>query len=228
MFLLRNSETYLRSTVEATRRAREESRRVEDMRIEEERRRLRDASERRKRDEEEAVSRQLSAIKDIGDRAKELSQMVKEKVEGEAANTAAAKAGHSWRNPYSTSLTHLPRRAFGTVAAAAYADRPEEQQQKAEVADDSVNAAKTPDEVLQAKNQEENRRKSEYKYARLGAESGRKTEVRCSCFQPLDMQFIIVTRFPENHMTESSLNFAAHNPGPTVLIAPRPTNSKTC
>ena len=75
MFLLRNSETYLRSTVEATRRAREESRRVEDMRIEEERRRLRDASERRKRDEEEAVSRQLSAIKGIGDRAKALSEV---------------------------------------------------------------------------------------------------------------------------------------------------------
>ena len=185
------SEIDKRSTVEAIRRAREESRRAEDMRIEEERRRLRDASERRKRDEEEAVSRQLSAIKDIGDRAKELSQMVKEKVEGEAAS-AAAKAtrdvgGRAWLNPYSTSLTHLPRRSFGTVAAAAYADRPEEQQQrqqKAEVGDDGGGAAKTPDEVLQAKNQEENRRKSEYKYARLGAESGRKSEVSLSWLQP--------------------------------------------
>ena len=69
--------------MEAIRRARDETRRAEDLRIEEERRRLRDASERRKRTEEEAVARQLSAIKDIGDRAKELSQMVKEKVEGE-------------------------------------------------------------------------------------------------------------------------------------------------
>ena len=64
--------------------------------------------------------------------------------------------------------------------AAAYADRPEQElQQKAEAVDDSGGAAKTPDEVLKAKNQEENRRKSEYKYARLGADIGRKTEVRC-------------------------------------------------
>ena len=190
LFMSRKSEIEPRSTVEAIRRTREESRRVEDMRIEEERRRHRDASERRKRDEEEAVTRQLSAIKDIGDRAKELSQMVKEKVEGEA--NAAAKArdggsrGRAWRNPYSTSLTHLPPRSFGTVATAPYADRPE-QQQKAEVDDDSGGAAKTPDEVLQSKNQEENRRKSQYKYARLGAESGRKTEVRISRSQFLHL-----------------------------------------
>ena len=68
-------ETNLRSSVEAIRLAREESRRAENIRIEEERRKLRDASERRKRDEEEAVSRQLSAIKGIGDRAKALSEV---------------------------------------------------------------------------------------------------------------------------------------------------------
>ena len=88
-------------------------------------------------------------------------------------------------------MTHLPKRSFGIVAVA-YADRPKEHKERAILGEDT---AMTPDEVLQAKNQEENRRKSEYKYARLGAESGRKTEVRCSCFQPLDMQFIIVTRF---------------------------------
>ena len=86
--------------MEAIRRARDESRRAEDLRIEEERRRLRDASERRKREEEEAVSRQLSAIKDIGHRAKELSQMVKEKVEGEAAKARDGSPARAWRNPY--------------------------------------------------------------------------------------------------------------------------------
>ena len=68
-------KTNLRSSVEAIRLAREESRRAENIRIEEERRKLRDASERRKRDEEEALSRQLSAIKGIGDRAKALSEV---------------------------------------------------------------------------------------------------------------------------------------------------------
>ena len=102
--------------------------------------------------------------------------MVKEKVEGEAAASkdATAASGRAWRNPYSTSLTHLPRRAFGTVAAA-YGDRTEDA--KAE-GGGALATTKTPDEVLQAKNHEENRRKSEYKYARLGAEGGRKSEVR--------------------------------------------------
>ena len=87
--------------MEAIRRARDETRRAEDLRIEEERRRLRDASERRKRAEEEAVARQLSAIKDIGDRAKELSQIVKEKVEGDRARgDGPAAATRVWRNPY--------------------------------------------------------------------------------------------------------------------------------
>ena len=56
----------------------------------------------RKRTEEEAVARQLSAIKDIGDRAKELSQMVKEKVEGERTRggDGPAAATRVWRNPY--------------------------------------------------------------------------------------------------------------------------------
>ena len=95
--------------MEAIRRARDETRRAEDLQIEEERRRLRDASERRKRTEEEAVARQLSAIKDIGDRAKELSQMVKEKVEGERArgdDGPAAAATRVWRNPYRVVVQH--------------------------------------------------------------------------------------------------------------------------
>ena len=103
--------------------------------------------------------------------------MVKEKVEGEAAASkdATTASGRAWRNPYSTSLTHLPRRAFGTVATAAYGDRPEDAKEEG---DGALATTRTPDEVLQAKNHEENRRKSEYKYARLGAESGRKSEVK--------------------------------------------------
>ena len=68
---------------------------------------------------------------------------------------------------HSTSLTHLPKRSFGTVAVA-YADHTTED--KEERAFSGEDTAMTPDEVLQAKNQEENRRKSEYKHARLGAE----------------------------------------------------------
>ena len=52
--------------------------------------------------------------------------------------------------------------------AVAYADHTtEDKEERAFLGEDT---AMTPDEVLQAKNQEENRRKSEYKSARLGAE----------------------------------------------------------
>ena len=47
--------------------------------------------------------------KDIGDRAKELSQMVKEKVEGErtrGGDGPAAAATRVWRNPYRVVVQH--------------------------------------------------------------------------------------------------------------------------
>ena len=66
-------------------------------------------------------------------------------------------------------MTHLPKRSFGIVAVA-YADHPNEHKEERAILGEDT--AMTPDEVLQAKNQEENRRKSEYKYARLGSEVG--------------------------------------------------------